>query len=120
MPNPHHLTLVARQLKGRLNGKAFLTIDRSEITELLRQISGEDTTRIKSGIASDLERALLEQAVRCYPSLAATTTGDAIRLFHAGTLLGQLTDVLAHPASETDKELAELLTKIKGKWLHNS
>lgn len=116
MPSRHHLTVVARQLKTLLNGKAFLTIGRTDITKRVREVSGEDTTRLKSEMASDLEIALLEQGVRCFPTLKETTTGDTIRLFHAGTLLGHLTDLLVHPSPETDRELGDVLVKIKGKW----
>lgn len=116
MPTRHHLTVVARQLKGRLNGKAFLTIPRVDVTELLREVSGEETTRIKSVIGSELDLALLEQGVRCYPRFAETTTGDTIRLFHAGSVLGSVVDLLVHPSMETDKDLGDLLVKIKGNW----
>jgi hypothetical protein len=116
MPSRHHVSLVARKLKGQLNGKAFLTIPRVDVTEMLREISGEDTTRIKSAIGADLDRALLEQGVRCYPTFTATTTGDTIRLFHAGSVLGSLVDLLIYPSTETDHDLAAMLTKIKGKW----
>jgi len=103
-------------LRERLNGKAFLTVERMEITQDLRDVSGEDTTRIKSQLAADLERALLEQGIRCYPSFAETTTGDTIRLLHAGSVLGSLIDLLVYPSKETDKDLAEMLTKVKGRW----
>src|SRR5947207_2844029 len=113
MPSRHQLTSVARELKKRLNGKAFLTIERMEITNLLRETSGEDSTRIKSALASDLERALLEQGVRCFPSIGETTTGDTVRLFHAGKLVGYLVDLLVHPSTEADAELGHVLTKYK-------
>lgn len=117
MPNRHHYTVVARELKRRLNGKAFETIARTDITDLLRTVSGEETTRIKSNIAGDLGHALLEQGVRCYPSLENTTTGDSVRLFHAGTVLGELVDLIVHPTAETDRYLGNILTKVKGQWL---
>jgi hypothetical protein len=116
MPTRHQLTSVARKLKTHLNGKAFLTIPRMEITELVRTESGEDSTRIKSSMASELQMALLEQGVRCYPPLDGTTTGDTVRLFHAGTVLGNLVDILIHPSTESDRDLGGMLTKIKGKW----
>ena len=116
MPTRHQLTSVARTLKTRLNGKAFLTIPRMEITELVRAVSGEDTTRMKAGMADDLQLALLEQGIRCFPGLDVTTTGDTVRLFHAGTVLGNLVDLLVHPSTESDRDLGAMLTKIKGKW----
>lgn len=116
MPTTSHLNQTARELKKRLNGKAFLTMPRMEVTQLLRDVSGEDTTRIKAAMAADLEMALLHQGVRCHPSIADTTTGDTVRLFHAGTLLGTLVDLVAHPDPSDDHDLADVLTKVKGKW----
>lgn len=116
MPTRTHLVAVARKLKQQLNGRAFLTIQRTEITDILRVVSGEPSTRIKSGLAADLTSALVTQGVQVYPSLAETTTGDTVRLYHAGSLLGQLIDTIVHPDSGTDKELGDVLKKIKGHW----
>jgi hypothetical protein len=116
LPTTGHLIQVARQLKKDLHGKAFLTIPRMQITQKLRDASGEDTTRIKANLASELELKMLEQGVRCFPSLQETSTGDTVRIFHAGTLLGTLVDMVAHPNVDDDSDLADVLTKIKGKW----
>ena len=116
MPSRTHLVAVARDLKDQLNRKAFLTIDRSEITELVRRESGEPTTRIKSSLAADLTNALNTQGVLVYPSLAETTTGDTVRLYHAGSVLAQLVDTIVHPDHGTDKELGDVIKKVKGKW----
>lgn len=116
MPTRTHLVTVSRKLKQQLNGKAFLTIERTKITDLLREVSGEPTTRIKSGLAADLTSALVNQGVQVYPSLGETTTGDTVRLYHAGSVLGQLLDTIVHPDSGTDSDLGEVLSKIKGKW----
>ena len=75
MPTRTHLVAVSRELKRRLNGQAFLTIARTDITDLLRTESGEPTTRIKSSLASDLTSALITQGVLVYPPLTETTTG---------------------------------------------
>lgn len=116
MPTRTHLVAVARQLKAELNGHAFRTIQRTRITEILRQKSGEPTTRIKSTLAAELTSALINQGVQVYPSLAETTTGDTVRLYHAGSVLGQLIDTIVHPDEGTDKELGDVLSKVKGKW----
>ncbi|HEY9084526.1 MAG TPA: hypothetical protein VIN40_01090 [Candidatus Tyrphobacter sp.] len=110
-----HLGLVARDLKKRLGNRAFLTIRRAEITQSVREFSGEDSTRVKSIMGQELEQALLEQGVRCFPSLSETSE-EAVRLFHAGTFTGAIIDMLRHPAAETDRELAVALTKLKGRW----
>jgi hypothetical protein len=109
------LGLVARDLKKSLGNRAFLTVRRSEVTQLVRDTSGLDSTRVKAVMGQDLEQALLEQGVRCFPSLSETSE-DAVRLFHAGTFTGAIVDMLRHPAKETDRELAVVLTKLKGKW----
>lgn len=116
MPRRSHLVRVARDLKQKLNGQAWLTIDRMEITGLIRAASGEGGTRLKSALAGDLEHALLEQGVRCHPSLQHTTTGDTVRLFHPGTVIASLVDILSHPDSGTDRELAGVTKKVKGDW----
>ncbi len=116
MPTRTHLVAVARKLKQQLNGRAFLTIERTKITDLLRQESGEPATRIKSNLASELTSALINQGVQIYPSLGETTTGDTVRLYHAGSVLGQLIDTIVHPDAGTDKDLGDVLRKVKGKW----
>ncbi len=87
-----------------------------EITELLRELSEQEGTRIKSQLANELEQVLLEEAIRCYPSLKDTTTGDTVRLFHAGTVFSNLINLLIYPSREDDKDLGDMLAKIKGKW----
>lgn len=116
MPTRHHLVLVARKLRVQLGNSAFLTIPRTDITRLLRDTSGEDATRIKSQLAHDIELALLGQGVGCFPSLVDTTTGDDVRLFHSGSVLANLIEILVHPSTETDSDLGAMLSKIKGKW----
>lgn len=116
MPTRQHLVTVARKLKQQLNGKAFLTIERTDITQLLRDVSGEPATRIKSTLAGGLTTALINQGVQVYPSLGETTTGDTVRLYHAGSVLGQLIDTIVHPDQGTDQDLGDVLAKVKGKW----
>jgi len=40
----------------------------------------------------------------------------AVRLYHAGSVLGQLIDTIVHPDEGTDKELGDVLSKGKWKW----
>ena len=47
MPTLEHIAMVADRFGQRLNGLAYLTIERSEATDSLRQVSGESGTRIK-------------------------------------------------------------------------
>ena len=116
MPTRNDYILVARELKKLLNGKAFKTVRRREITNILRDVSGEPTTRIKSGVAKDLTQVLLEQAIRCYPSIEETEMYDAVRIFRAGSVFGNLVDLIVHPSSETDADVGEMLKEVKGTW----
>jgi hypothetical protein len=116
MPTRTHLVAVARQLKRDLGTRAFKTIPRTDITEMLREVSGEPTTRIKSTLAADLTSALINQGVQVYPPLTETTTGDMVRLYHAGSVLGQLIDIIVYPDEGTDSELGGVIAKVKGKW----
>jgi hypothetical protein len=108
--------LVARELKKRLNGKAFMTLPRHEVTEILRNVSDEPTTRIKSRVAYDLTQVLLEQALRCYPSIEETEMNDNVRIFRAGSVFGNLVDLIVHPSKDTDVDVGAMLKKIKGTW----
>lgn len=115
-PSTAHLTAVARDLKRELNGHAFLTVTRMDITTRIRQASGESRTRLGSGIAIELTRELSEQAVQVHPPLTESSTFDSIRLCHAGSLLSRVQKVIVEPSPESDKELGDLLRKIKGQW----
>ncbi len=114
MPNPSDLSRVAKSIRSRIDGKAFERIPRREITDILREVSGESTTRLKRAMSEDLERKLLEQGVRVFPSLQETSTDDVVRVFHTGTALASLVDMLLYPSAATDREVTKVTSKING------
>jgi hypothetical protein len=116
MPGRYEYVKVADELKKLLNGKAFVTVPRREVTDILREVSGEPTTRIKSLVARDLTLVLLEQALRCYPSLEETSMNDTVRIFRAGSIFSNLVDLIVHPSKETDRDIGAMLKKVKGTW----
>lgn len=116
MVSHYDLSLVARQLKTRLGSRAFVTIPRMEVTNMLRSVSGQESTRIKSVVGDRLDQALLSVGVCCFPTFASTSTGDEIRLMHVATVLGELVDILQHPSAQNDPKLGTILAKIKGQW----
>jgi hypothetical protein len=116
MVSHYDLSLVARHLKSRLGSRAFVTIPRMEVTNMLRSVSGQESTRIKSVVGDRLDQALLSVGVRCVPTFASTSTGDEIRLMHSATVLGELVDLLQHPSAQNDPKLGAILAKIKGQW----
>jgi hypothetical protein len=124
VPSQDHLVQVARSVRRDLDrqARAFVSIDRMELTQRLRTVSGEGTTRITEAIGAELERALNDQGLRCYPSLVSTTTGDRVRIFRAGSPIGDLIDAVLVPSPDHDRELAEALEKFRGKsdWTRSS
>jgi hypothetical protein len=108
--------MVARRLKAHLGSSAHKTLSRMTITTMLREASGLESTRLKSELALQLEACLSHEGVVCYPHLSETTTGDVVRLYHAGTVGSRLVDIITNPAAEEDAELGVLITKIKGRW----
>jgi len=120
MPNNTHIAMVARRLRTELGSRAFLTVERTHLTEMLRRVSGEPTTRIKRKLAQDLTASLAAQGVHVYPPLDETTTGDVVRLYHAGSIVGQLVGLLTDPSPADDPELGAMVLKIKGKWRFDS
>lgn len=119
MPNHSHVHILARRLRSELGSQAFLTIERTHITDLLRRVSAEPTTRLKSRLAQELTAVLADSGVAVYPPLDQTTTGDTVRLFHAGSVVSQLVDLITKPDPSTDAELGSIILKIKGKWRFN-
>jgi hypothetical protein len=116
MPSRNDYMLVARDLKKKLNGKAFLTIRRETVTKILREVSKEPNTRIKAGVARELQHVLLEQGLRCYPTLEETNTFETVRIFRTGSVFGNLVDLIVHPSNETDHDVGVMLKKVKGTW----
>jgi len=115
-PSRTHYVQVAQELKRQLNGKAFMTIARRDITNVLREVSEEPTTRIKSGVAKGLTQVLLEQAIRCYPSIEEAETDDNVRIFRSGSVFSNLVDLIIYPSRDSDSDVGEMLKKFKGTW----
>lgn len=116
MPTREHLIQVARSVKRDLDREkqSHRSYDRRDLTELLRRVSGEPTTRIKAIKGADLERALSDQGLRCYPGLSETSTDDRIRIFRAGSAVGDLIDAVLVPSRAHDQVLGDSVRKMKG------
>ena len=116
MPTHTHIHILARRLTTELNGHAFMTIGRTDITDMLRRVSGEPATRIKRRIAQELTEALSDHGIGVYPPIDQTTTGDTLRLFHQDSIFGHIVEIIVNPDSDSDKDLGEMILKVKGKW----
>ncbi len=123
MPGRDSYLMLARQIRAELNTShlAFKSYGRRDITERLRQVSGEATTRIKqAGMAKEIERIFLEQGLRFYPKLSETQSMADVRVWRAGTLAAEILDLILEPGVTSDHELGNVTQKIKGQWDWNS
>jgi hypothetical protein len=116
MPKHADYVAVAEELKGHIDHRAFATIARREVTEILRRVSGEPRTRIKSLVARDMTEVLAEYGLSFYPALEETDTRDNLRLFRTESVIAHFVEMIAHPSPESDIELGVALKKIKGTW----
>lgn len=120
MPTRTHIQMLARRLTNQLAGKAFLTVERATITDMLRRVSGEPSTRLKSRLARELTEALDGHGIGVYPPLDTTSTRDTVRLYHLDSVFGHLLDILLNPDTNSDSELGKVILKVKGKWRWSS
>lgn len=112
-PDSRHIRMVAAALAAKLDSKPFVTIARIEATARLRTFSGETGTRLKNNLAKDLDHALQDVGIRCFPHFQGTTTGANIRLFRSDGQLARLLDLLEHPGPDTDVQLTRRLKLIE-------
>jgi hypothetical protein len=116
MPRQEHYEVVADQLSALIDHKAFTTMPRRDITNLLREASSEPRTRIKSLVARDMSEVLQERGLAFFPSLEETATRDNLRLFRVDSVFGHLVDLIVTPSPEADVELGGIIKKVKGTW----
>ena len=108
-PTKQHLDEVAMQVREQLCDKPFLTLERLEVTRMVRDASGATRTSLKSVMAAQLEESLLARNVYCYPPLELTTTGDSVRFFSYSPILRWLLALLNEPKKSQDELLARSL-----------
>jgi len=66
-----------KRVKRMLGGDAFRSIRRRDLTDLVSEVSGLTTTRLKAEMAARLTDQLQRQGVRVFPPLTETATSDA-------------------------------------------
>ena len=111
------ITTVARIIKRRLNGQAFMTLTRADVSGLVREASGTIKTRLTSVRARQLDGQLLESGVFVHPEVAQTTAAaENIRFYRAGTVAAEVANIILHPTEQSDRSLAALTLKAKGAW----
>lgn len=99
MPDSQDLQRAADVLRGYLGDQEFLTLARSQISDVVRQASGDERTRLKARMSAELEKKLLHDGVRCYP-LLEDTDEQFIRIFRTRSRLAALVDSIVEPAGK--------------------
>jgi hypothetical protein len=92
---------------------AYATKTRSEITTLLRDISGQPRTKIGRSVGDAIEAALDHRGFRAFPHINELGTNGATRIIRRGTFADQILNAWLHPGTITDTALAELISKVK-------
>lgn len=110
MPDSGDIQQVAEILRNRLGNDDFLTVQRAEVTELVRTVSGEGATRVGHRMSEKIEQRLGRLGIRTHPPLA-DTSNDLVRLFPAGGPVDRLVEVVAEPG-RTDQELAGYIGRL--------
>jgi hypothetical protein len=107
VPDSQDLQHAAEALRDLLGQRPFLTLRRSEVSDVVRQVSGDERTRLKARMSAELETKLLHVGVRCFPPLEETGE-QTIRFFPTGSLVAALVDTVIDPAGN-DHVLHELI-----------
>lgn len=109
---------IALEIRQELDqaGRAFQTYTRDDFTTRYRLTSGNQAGRFTKNMASELDQALLEHGLRTFPPLYTLRNHETARVFRSYTVASSLLDVILTPSQETDQQLGEITTKIKGMW----
>ena len=114
MPTHKHYAEVAKALRREVNGREFKSIKSVEITDMLREASGE-SVELSDSTAAELECALLKENVRVFPHLRGDVEADqVVRLFAKRGAVAEFLDALTQPSDATNVRLAEMIRKFGG------
>ncbi|MDO8672260.1 MAG: hypothetical protein Q7O66_12675 [Dehalococcoidia bacterium] len=111
MPSYGDYVQVATQLEERLGQtkRQFISLPRGEITNILRGVSSEKTSRIKRQTGATLDKAFLEKGLRAFPTIEDTSTDAIIRIFRTNSVVAAILDILLYPNDKADKKLRSIV-----------
>jgi hypothetical protein len=117
MDNGEIVNQTGSRLISQLGSRAYLSVSREEITNAVRQVTGNPEARVSSGRLALLEGALTRSGIRCFPSLRYLEDPQMrSRLYRRGSVSEDLLVWHLFPAPENDAKLGEVLAKVKGHW----
>lgn len=105
MPNQDDYRKVAEELKSQLGRKTFLTLTRSDVTDMLRRVSNSPTTRIKVLGSQAITDELEKLGLTFYPDLYDVGSHDALRLFRSDSFIMDLIEIINEPSDVNDMRL---------------
>ncbi|GMU61118.1 MAG: hypothetical protein AMXMBFR34_28810 [Myxococcaceae bacterium] len=105
----------AKKLKASLDEKhaAFMTFQLSAIEDALHGKAGTGSKASGNKSGAEMEAALLEEGLICYPPLTSPPTDGYVRLYRTGTMIANILNAIRYPGSGSDQDLANLITKVK-------
>ena len=106
---------VAQTFRTDLNGNAFTSTNPKEIRRRLREFSGSNGVRLTEAAANQIQAKMREQGIDVFPDIAHANGGD-LRLYRSGSCAADIARLIMYPSASTDRELANLILKAKGKW----
>ena len=109
------LDQVARAFRADLSGSAFISTNRKAILCRLRETSSNNNARLTESAATQIQYKLREQGIDVFPEIASAN-GDNLRLYRMGTCAADIARLILHPTDTSDRELANLISKAKGRW----
>lgn len=112
MPSTDSYRQVARVLHDRLGNQPYLSLTRREVTELLRNLSGEANARLRSLGSQMIEQQLDSSGLVFYPSLAEVETNAYMRLIRKESPLYEIVEIMNNPNPWTDELLDAVLEKM--------
>lgn len=102
----------AEVLRAQLGRKPFLTISRRDVTDILREVSGDPKTRVKVLVAQSITQELNARGLTVYPALADSEGKDMVRVFRLDSVFTELIELLNYPGEDSDMRLRSALRKV--------
>lgn len=102
----------AEVIKGRLGRRAFMTISRMDVTDILREVSGQAGTRVKSLVAYAITQEMEERGLTFYPALSDVGGKDNIRVVRTNSFIPELVELLNFPNEDNDAKLRAALRQV--------
>lgn len=116
MPTKDHFQAVAKQIAEYLNsfGLAFKTYTITQLDQMIKATAGEGARVTTESSWDEMEMALLQRGLIVFPTLQNAEDGH-VRIYRAGTVVGNLLQAFRYPGQSSDSDLAGLLRTLRAR-----